>query len=103
MSDPAQAARIMQQTQKQLATTTALVTSDPHTGRVIIKDQTMPGFGSQISIKHGLGRKYIGWAWNRPRSSAPALIEIAPTTALPADTFLTIQSASVCIVDLEIW
>ena len=102
MADSGQAARIMQQTQKQLAITTSLVTSDPHTGRVIFKDITLSA-GVPKVITHGLTRAFIGWSWNRPRLAAPAIIEQPATATQPADKFLTLLSGSTCLVDLEIW
>ena len=102
MADSAQAARIMQQTQKQLAVTTALVTSDPHTGRVIFKDLALTG-GTPFPIAHGLGRAFIGWSWNRPRINAPTIFEVPATLQVPATSFLVIQSGVTCTVDVEVW
>lgn len=105
MANPEEAARLMRDIQTTLSRTTSQQTSDPHSGRIIFKDQTMPGGGGTFVLAHRLGRKYLGWAWNRPRTAAPALFEVPDTTPSTFDpaVYIRIQSATACVVDLEIW
>ena len=102
MADPAQAARIVADMQRRTAVVAAQQNSDPHSGRVIFKDITLVG-GIPYPLAHGLGRAFVGWAWNRPRTNAPTIVELAATTAKPATLFLLVQSGVNCTVDIEVW
>ena len=102
MADPEQAARLVSAMQKQTATLAAQQTSDPHSGRAILRDVDLAA-GIPLAVIHGLLRPFVGWAWNRPRLAAPAIIEQPATLAQPADKFLLLLSVSTCRVDLEVW
>ncbi len=116
MSDPTQAARIMQQTQKQLAVTTSLVTGDPEVSKVIFRDITILNAPKPFAaIKHGLGRKYISWRYDRPRALNGTgfclIVELTPadfvTLGVPdvdRAIFLPLASPfSDSLFDLQVW